>query len=81
MYLPAAEQLDEDVTAVPLVQQLADEVEVGDEGGLQDDGHVAGVEQLDGVAVGLTTCPLVAHWQVHPETLQSHTRPYQTLCA
>ena len=76
-HLPAAEQLHQDVASVPLVQQLADEVEVGDQGGLQDDGHVAGVEQLDGVAVGLTTRPLVAHWQIHPETLHAQAPPFQ----
>ena len=34
---------------VPVVEQLRKEVEVADEGRLQDDGHVGGVEQLDGV--------------------------------
>ena len=31
---PAAEQADEDVAAVALEEELGDEVEVGDEGGL-----------------------------------------------
>ena len=68
-YLPLAQQPDDEVGSEALEQQLGDEVQVGDKGGLQDDGHVAGVEQLDGVGA-LRTPPLLAlHRQIHSETL------------
>ena len=38
--LPPAKELDEEVATVALVEELGDKVEVGDEGGLEDDGHV-----------------------------------------
>mmetsp|Transcript_48914 Transcript_48914/g.116464 ORF Transcript_48914/g.116464 Transcript_48914/m.116464 type:complete len:287 (-) Transcript_48914:126-986(-) len=47
--LPLAQHVDEDVLRVPFVQDLGDEVDVGDEGGLEDDRDVRGVEQLDRV--------------------------------
>ena len=34
---------------VPIVEQLREEVEIADESGLQNDRHVGGVEELDGV--------------------------------
>lgn len=68
-HLPSAEQLDDEVVAVPLVQQLRDEVQVGDQGRLQDDGHVGGVEQLDLVVLLHAAALLVADWQVHMEPL------------
>jgi len=49
---------------------LGDEVEVGDEGGLQDDGHVGGVEELDGVRALLAPGALGAHREHHTEALQ-----------
>ena len=68
-HLPAAEQAHEEEAAVALEEELGDEVEVGDEGGLQDDGHVGGVKELDRVG-GLRPPPLLAaHREVHPETL------------
>ena len=69
-HLPLAEEADDEVGAKALVQQLGDEVQVGDQGGLQDDGHVAGVEQLDGVGALRPAPLLAAHRQVHPEALQ-----------
>ena len=68
-HLPAPQQLDEQVAAVALVEQLADEVQVGHQRGLQDDGHVGGVEQLDGVRVLLPARPPAAHRQIHPPAL------------
>ena len=73
-HLPPPDQLHEEVAAVALVQQLADEVEVGHQRALQDDGHVAGVEELDGVVL-LCAAPLLApHRQVHAEALRARVR-------
>ncbi len=72
--LPPPDQLHEQVAAVALVQQLANEVQVGHERRLQDDGHVAGVEQLDGVVL-LRAAPLLGpHRQVHAEALRTRPR-------
>ena len=67
--VPGAEELDELVATVVLVEELGDEVEVGDKGRLQDDGHVGGVEQLDWVRLLGTTLALGANRQVHAEAL------------
>lgn len=68
-HLPLAQELDKDVAAVALVEELGDEVEVGHQRALQDDGHVGGVEQLDGVVLLSPTPVLGTHRQVHPEAL------------
>mmetsp|Transcript_37510 Transcript_37510/g.95930 ORF Transcript_37510/g.95930 Transcript_37510/m.95930 type:complete len:343 (+) Transcript_37510:258-1286(+) len=68
--VPCAEQLHQLVGAIVLEQQLRDEVKVGDQRGLQDDGHVGGVEELDGVGLRLAALLLGAHGQVHTETLE-----------
>jgi len=47
--LPLSEQVDEHVGLKALVEELRDEVHVGDERGLENDGDVGSVEQLDGV--------------------------------
>ena len=48
---PDAEQVDDEVAGELDDEPLRDHVEVGDEGAVPDDLDVAGVEQLDGVAV------------------------------
>ena len=48
---------------------LWDDVEVGHEGTLQDDGDVGGVEQLDGVGRLLAAVPRRLDGQVHTESL------------
>ena len=67
--LPASQETHEDVILVALVQHLREEVQVRDEGGEQDDGHVARVEELDGVRALLPTEVLVLERQLHLEAL------------
>ena len=68
---PPPQQLHQDVPPIALEQQLADEVEVGDQRALKNDRHVAGVEQLDGVLL-LQAAPLLAAYrQVHAKALHS----------
>ena len=57
--LPLAQNAHEDVRRGAVVQELADEVEVRHERGLQDDGHVARVKELDGVGPLLAAVLLV----------------------
>ena len=65
--LPAAEELHEGVGVVTLVQELGEEVQVGHEGGLEDDRDVGGVEELDGVGALLATVLVVLDGNVHTE--------------
>ena len=44
--LPLSAEADEAVGGGAVVEKLGHEVEVGDKGGLEDDGHVGGVEEL-----------------------------------
>jgi hypothetical protein len=67
---PRTQEANEEVGGESLVQELRDEVQVGHERRLQDDGDVAGVEQLDGVAATLTALFLVLHGNVDTEALQ-----------
>ena len=48
-FLPLSKEIDEEVSLKLFVKDLREEVEVGDQRSLQDDGDVGRVEQLDGV--------------------------------
>ena len=69
--LPAPQETDDEELGEALVEQLRDEVEVGHQRGLQDDGHVGGVEELDGVVDTLASVALAANRQVHTEALHA----------
>mmetsp|Transcript_7309 Transcript_7309/g.9886 ORF Transcript_7309/g.9886 Transcript_7309/m.9886 type:complete len:224 (-) Transcript_7309:826-1497(-) len=69
-FRPATKKLHKDVVAVTFEKQLRNEVEIGHQGRLQDDGHIRSVKQLDRVRSLLTTCALRSHGQVHAESLE-----------
>lgn len=50
---PNAQQLDQKVVGEAVVQHLRDDEDLGRKRGLQHDGHVGGVEELDGVDAAL----------------------------
>ena len=52
--LPLAEETNNEVAAESSGQNLREEVNVADEGSLQDDGNVRRVEQLDGERLSVT---------------------------
>ena len=66
--IPDAEQVE--VAGELDAEPLRDHVEVGDEGALQDDRDVAGVEQLDGVAAVLAAVTGRLDRQVDTEALE-----------
>mmetsp|Transcript_1937 Transcript_1937/g.5612 ORF Transcript_1937/g.5612 Transcript_1937/m.5612 type:complete len:425 (-) Transcript_1937:27-1301(-) len=68
--LPLAEKANENVGRGAVVQELGDEVDVGNQGRLEDDGHVGGVEELDGVGSGLSTVLLVLDGQIDAPSLE-----------
>ena len=68
--IPDAKQVDDEVAGELDAEHLRDHVEVGDEGTLQDDRDVAGVEQLDGVAAVLAAVTGRLDRQVDTEALE-----------
>ena len=55
--IPNTEQVNEEVSGKLDAEHLGYHVEIGDQGGLEDDGDVGGVEELDGVAAILASVP------------------------
>ena len=55
--IPDSEQVYKEVPSKLDAEHLRYHVEIGDQGGLEDDGDVGGVEQLDGVAAVLAPVP------------------------
>ena len=68
-YRPSAKQINQEIATKPRGEHLGDNVQVGDQSRLQDDGYVGGVEELDGVGVVLSTVAGGLDGQIHPETL------------
>mmetsp|Transcript_22397 Transcript_22397/g.33091 ORF Transcript_22397/g.33091 Transcript_22397/m.33091 type:complete len:213 (+) Transcript_22397:683-1321(+) len=68
--LPLSEQTDEDIGGGTVVQQLTDKVKVGYQGSLEDDGHVTGIKQFNGVCSSLTTVLLVLDGKIHTPSLE-----------
>ena len=56
--VPGTKERNEDVGGEFFVQDLGDEEHVGHQRGLEDDGHVGGVEQFDGVSGAVASHPL-----------------------
>ena len=81
-YRPGSKKVDQEVPAKARGEHLGDDVKVGDERRLQDDGDVGGVEQLDGVGVVLTTVAGRLDGQVDPEALgRREERRWSIICA
>ena len=53
--LPFSDEADEEIALELAVKHLREEVQVGDESCLEDDGNVRGVEQLNGEWGGVST--------------------------
>lgn len=80
-YRPRAEQIHQEVATEASGEHLRDDVQVGHQGRLQDDGDVGGVEELDGVSVVLATVAGRLDGQVHSETLRTKKKFTSTLAA
>ena len=66
-----AEEVDEEVASEFLRKHLRQEEEVGDEGTLEDDRDVGGIEEFDLISWGLNTLSsLVLDVDVHLEALK-----------
>lgn len=68
-YRPSPKQVHQEIATETRGKHLGDDVQVGDQGRLQDDGNIGGVEELDGVGVVLTTVAGRLDGQIHPEAL------------
>jgi len=76
--LPLTKEIHERIKWIPSVQKLGHKVQVGHQGGLQDDGDVRGVEQLDRVRSGTASLALVFDWQIDTESLEvDHDHKHQ----
>ena len=71
---PLAKETDEEVALELAVENLRQEVQVGDESSLQNDWDVGGVEQLDWVRVGLTSLSLALQCQFDSEALYTEIK-------
>lgn len=80
-YGPRAKQIHQEVATEAGGEHLRDDVQVGHQGGLQDDGDVGGVEELDGVGVVLATVASRLDGQVHPEALRTEEEFTATLAS
>lgn len=67
--LPLTQEVDDEVASEFLGEDLGEEVEVGDEGSLENDGDVGGVEELDGVWLLITLHSSRADGQFYSEAL------------
>lgn len=54
-YRPSPKQINQEIPTETCGKHLGYNVQVGDQGRLQDNGNVGGVEELDGVGVVLAT--------------------------
>lgn len=67
---PHTQEADKDVACETRGEHLRDDVQVADQGTLQNDGNVGGVEELDRVGGALATVASRLDGQVHTETLR-----------
>jgi len=68
--LPLSKKTHENVGGCTVVKELGDKVEVGYESSLEDDGHVRGVEELDGVGSCLSAVLLVLDGEINAPSLE-----------
>ena len=68
---PLSNEADEVVVGLSVlsVEDLGEEVQVGDESSLENDGDVGGIEQLDGVGHFVTTDLSVSEGEFDTESL------------
>lgn len=69
IFLPFSEQADDEVALELLVQDLREEVKVGNESGLQDNGDVGGVEELNWVWLLVALHLSAGNSEFHSEAL------------
>lgn len=67
---PLSNESHEEVALEFTMQDLRQEVQVRNEGSLEDDRDVGGVEELDGVGVGLTSLSLTLQCKFDSEALE-----------
>lgn len=66
---PGSQEIDQEVATEACWKHLWDDVKIGDQSRLQDDGYIGGVEQFDGVSVVLAAVPCWLDGEIHSEAL------------
>lgn len=67
---PFTQKTNDEVTVEVSVKNLREEVKVRNKGTLEDDGHVRGVEKLDGIRLDGTSDSVVLEGDINLETLE-----------
>jgi len=73
-HLPNTKDFDENVIREAAEEHLREDEDVGGQGGLQHDGHVGGVEELDRVGSALSTEPVGLDRDLDAEALKVDNR-------
>jgi len=68
--LPRTKEVSEEVITKATPDELGDEEVVGDEGSLENDGHVARVEELNGISASNTLLALMLNGEINLEALR-----------
>lgn len=67
---PLTQETNDEVTTEVSVEHLGEEVKVGNKSGLEDDRHVGGVEELNGIRLNSTSNSVVLEGDINLETLE-----------
>lgn len=67
---PLTKKTNDEVTVEIFVKHLGEEVKIGDEGSLEDNGHVGSIEKLNGVRLDGTSDSVVLEGDINLETLE-----------
>jgi len=68
--LPFSKKTDDEVSSELSCKDLSEEIDVGNEGSLQDDWDVGGIEELNGVWLSETSHLLAAQRKFNSEALE-----------
>jgi hypothetical protein len=71
--LPLAEKRDDEVASELPSQNLSEEINIGNEGALEDNWDVGSVEELDGVWLSETSHFAAAQAQLNAESLKARS--------
>lgn len=77
--LPLTEESNGKESSESSVEELGEEIEVGDQSSVEHDGDVGGIEQLDGEVGGVSLNALLLNVEIDSETLEFMSMHFQNL--
>jgi hypothetical protein len=69
-FLPYTKKFDEEISSELLIQYLGEEVDIGNQGTLENDWHVGCVEEFDWVWLMVSSYFLTGHGEFNSESLR-----------